>query len=83
MSDRCFELKLEMRLCIHPFDGCLNPAFLSLPGLFSHPTPCIFNHFGSVYRFESTLSTVPPDVTYAYDAKPAVGNEIHIFGPGE
>jgi hypothetical protein len=36
-----------------------------------------------VYRFGSTLSTVPPDVTYAYRTKPAVGNEIHTLKPGE
>jgi hypothetical protein len=27
---------------VHPFDGYLNHAFLSLPGLFSHLTPYIF-----------------------------------------
>ena len=62
-------------------ESCLSfPSWPVLPSNAVH-----FHDFGSVYpkRFGSTLSMVPPDVTYAYDMKSVMCNGIHIFGPGE
>ena len=73
--------KIGSAMCIHQMDGCLNPALPSLPGMFSHLTPCNFTisdpgtALGRPQRFL--------DVTYASNTKAAVGNEILIFRPSE